>query len=68
MARTRPSGAPAEIAGLGGVTAIAAGAAHSCALRSDGSVWCWGGNQSGQLGDGVVLQLSTPQLDRLACR
>jgi alpha-tubulin suppressor-like RCC1 family protein len=62
------TGAPAEIGGLSGVTAIAAGAAHSCALRGDGSVWCWGTNQNGQLGDDVVLQMSTPQLDRLACR
>ncbi len=29
---------------------VAAGGRHSCAIRSDDSVWCWGGNDRGQLG------------------
>jgi len=32
---------------------IAAGARHTVALRSDGTVWTWGDNSHGQLGDGV---------------
>lgn len=35
---------------LVGVVRIAAGDHHSIALRGDGSVWTWGGNQRGQLG------------------
>lgn len=29
---------------------ISAGYAHTCALRKDGSVWCWGRNEYGELG------------------
>src|SRR5262245_58372544 len=29
---------------------VAAGAEHACSLRADGTVWCWGRNDYGQLG------------------
>ena len=32
----------------------------SCALRMDGSAVCWGGNGSGQLGDGTTIERVTP--------
>jgi len=33
---------------------VTGGAAHACALSDDGDVWCWGANNMGQAGQGVV--------------
>ncbi|MDR0778642.1 MAG: hypothetical protein LBE48_04315 [Methanomassiliicoccaceae archaeon] len=45
---------------LTGVIAIAAGWGHSLALKDDGTVWSWGYNKFGQLGDGTFVSGSTP--------
>ena len=39
---------------------IAGGGEHSIALKSDGTVWAWGNNWVGQLGDGTTSHRSTP--------
>jgi alpha-tubulin suppressor-like RCC1 family protein len=39
--------------GSGPVVAITMGAEHAVALMANGTVWTWGGNGSGQLGDGA---------------
>ncbi len=49
---------PVRVAGLSGITAIAANG-HSMALKGDGSVWSWGPNDSGQLGDGTLIDRET---------
>ena len=42
------------------VVAISAGATHALALKSDGSVWAWGTNESGRLGDGTTTPRTHP--------
>lgn len=46
---------------ISNVASIATGAYHACALKEDGSVWCWGSNGAGQLGtpsiEGSVVPL-----------
>ena len=49
---------------------IAAGTDHTCALRADGSVWCWGVNTFGQLGtaSGVQMEPFPGKMDLPAIR
>ncbi|MES1207680.1 MAG: hypothetical protein ABUS79_17215 [Pseudomonadota bacterium] len=39
---------------------ISAGSFHTCTSRADGTLWCWGSNSSGQLGDGTMMDRSAP--------
>jgi alpha-tubulin suppressor-like RCC1 family protein len=52
---------PVDVSGLGrGMTAIAAGVRHHCALTGAGAVKCWGHSSFGTLGDGTAVRRYTP--------
>lgn len=47
---TGPPSTP--VAGITNAAAIAAGGGHVLVLKADGTVWAWGGNAVGEIGDG----------------
>lgn len=53
---------------LPGVSQVATGENHTCALKEDGTVWCWGRNNYSQLGDAVSPGAGLPQQVPLVCR
>ena len=55
-----PVKGPLGVGLLGNVAAVAPGARHVCALKKDGTVWCWGKNDRGQLGDGTKNDSAYP--------
>ncbi len=44
---------PARVRTTGDWRSVAAGGAHSCGVKTNGSAWCWGYNGSGEVGDGT---------------
>ncbi len=58
---TSNSSTPVQVSGLFNVTAIASrGGSHTVVLKNDGTVWAWGSNFAGQLGNGTTVNSSTP--------
>ena len=54
------TGASGCATNLCNIIAVAAGNTHSLALKSDGTVWAWGLNTNGQLGDNTTTQRTSP--------
>ena len=50
----------ANAAAMTGFTKVTAGSDFTCAVKTDGTVWCWGLNTSGQLGDGTTTNRNRP--------
>jgi len=51
---------PGNVGYLNSIVAVSAGESHNTALRSDGTVWTWGWNFFGQLGNGTTNDAHTP--------
>lgn len=56
------SHAPVAVAGGHSFTSIAAAHSHVCGVTSSGAVYCWGGNESGQIGSGNTQYAAVPTL------
>ena len=55
VASTSPTQIP-----LVNVRTVAVGIDHICAIKTDGTVWCWGANKYGQLGNGTKIPSALP--------
>ena len=54
------SATPLQVPGLSGIVAVSAGSYRTFALKSDGTLWAWGNNACGSLGDGSQDNRDTP--------
>src|SRR5580765_2701615 len=51
---------PGDAGFLNSITAIMGGEVHNVALKSDGTVWAWGANPFGLLGNGSTNEAHVP--------
>jgi alpha-tubulin suppressor-like RCC1 family protein len=57
------TGRSSPVSVIGGFTdwcQVSAGSSHTAAVRTNGTLWAWGSNTVGQLGDGTVTSRSSP--------
>jgi len=53
---------PVPVTGLDDCVAVSAGGLHSCAAMRNGTVWCWGWGEHGQLGNGSSPSHAEPSI------
>lgn len=51
---------PVAVKNMDSIAGVAAGHAHTLAVRADGTAWAWGANFNGALGDGTTDHRSLP--------
>jgi len=51
---------PVKVQGVNRIVAVSAGVNHAMALKADGTVWTWGFNVQGELGDGTYTEYGEP--------
>jgi hypothetical protein len=52
---------PVQVGSATNWLSAAAGVGHTVAIKTDGTIWAWGDNGSGQLGDGTTTSRMLPQ-------
>jgi len=57
--------APSTVTTIDDGLAVAVGADHTCAVRSGGSLYCWGANDSGEIGNGNTSGAGVPAPTRV---
>jgi alpha-tubulin suppressor-like RCC1 family protein len=51
---------PVQIGALTNWAQVSAGNVHTASVKTDGTIWTWGSNLQGRLGDGTVVSRSSP--------
>ncbi len=51
---------PVQVGTASNWASISAAGIHTCGTRTDGTAWCWGDNEHGQLGSGANFRSNTP--------
>ncbi|HLP56389.1 MAG TPA: T9SS type A sorting domain-containing protein [Fluviicola sp.] len=51
---------PTQVMGVSNILSISSGRFHNVALKSDGTVWTWGSNAYGEMGDGTTDDALSP--------
>lgn len=55
-----PRPEPAPVTGAHEFASLTLGRTHACGIDTEGELWCWGANDTGQLGDGTTESAAVP--------